>query len=187
MRQRPWEVSFLGPVALILLALVVGCAKRPVSVTPGAPETGGPAPSTAGAPAPGVSTMPGAKVERAPGASGPSRGVTPGASGSVVTPPGPLASRRVPSEFTSIPALKDVHFDFDKYDIRPEDAKIVEENAKWMKVNSTYLILVEWHCDERGTSEYNLALGERRAKATMNKYGSYAPVAQQSGVPEGDR
>ena len=73
-----------------------------------------------------------------------------------------------PSEFVASPALKDIHFDFDKYDIRPGDAKILDENAKWMKANTNTLILIEGHCDERGTNEYNLALGERRAKATMN-------------------
>ena len=65
------------------------------------------------------------------------------------------------------PNLKDIHFDFDKYDIRPGDAKILDANAAWLKSN-TDLVLVEGHCDERGTNEYNLALGERRAKATMN-------------------
>jgi len=68
----------------------------------------------------------------------------------------------------AIEALKDIHFDFDKYDIRPGDAKILDENTKWMKANPNYLILIEGHCDERGTSEYNLALGERRTKATLN-------------------
>ena len=65
-------------------------------------------------------------------------------------------------------ALKEVYFDFDKYDIRPEDAKILDGNAAWLKSNDSNLVLIEGHCDERGTNEYNLALGERRAKATMN-------------------
>jgi peptidoglycan-associated lipoprotein len=64
--------------------------------------------------------------------------------------------------------LKDIHFDFDKYNIRPGDAKILEEDAKWMKSNPRHLILIEGHADERGTNEYNLALGERRAKSAMN-------------------
>ncbi len=67
-----------------------------------------------------------------------------------------------------MPELKDIHFDFDKYDIRPGDTKILDENAKWMKANLNYLILIEGHADERGTNEYNLALGERRAKSTLN-------------------
>jgi peptidoglycan-associated lipoprotein len=83
------------------------------------------------------------------------------------TPPGTLA-RRPPAEFQSNEALKDIHFDFDKYDIRPGDAKILDENARWMKANASYLILIEGHADERGTNEYNLALGERRTKSAIN-------------------
>ena len=59
-------------------------------------------------------------------------------------------------------------FDFDKYDIRPADAKVLDSNAAWLKTNANNLILIEGHCDERGTNEYNLALGERRAKSAMN-------------------
>ena len=64
--------------------------------------------------------------------------------------------------------LNDIHFDFDKYDIRPSDAKTLDGNAGWLKSNPNHLVLIEGHCDERGTNEYNLALGERRAKSTMN-------------------
>ncbi|HEU4371380.1 MAG TPA: peptidoglycan-associated lipoprotein Pal [Methylomirabilota bacterium] len=70
--------------------------------------------------------------------------------------------------FVPVPELKDIHFDFDKYDIRPVDAKVLDSNATWLKSNPNHLILIEGHCDERGTNEYNLALGERRAKSTMN-------------------
>jgi peptidoglycan-associated lipoprotein len=72
-----------------------------------------------------------------------------------------------PSEFAESANLKDVFFDFDKYDIRPGDAKILDANAAWLKSNNN-LVLIEGHCDDRGTNEYNLALGERRAKSTMN-------------------
>jgi peptidoglycan-associated lipoprotein len=72
-----------------------------------------------------------------------------------------------PSEFRENENLKDIFFDFDKYDIRAGDAKILDGNAAWLKSNND-LVLIEGHCDERGTNEYNLALGERRAKATMN-------------------
>ena len=68
----------------------------------------------------------------------------------------------------AVAALKEVYFDFDKYDIRAEDAKTLDANAAWLKSNADNLVLIEGHCDERGTNEYNLALGERRAKATMN-------------------
>ena len=62
--------------------------------------------------------------------------------------------------------LKDIRFDFDKYDIRPEDAPILKENAALLKKYSKVKIQIEGHCDERGTNEYNLALGERRANST---------------------
>jgi peptidoglycan-associated lipoprotein len=62
--------------------------------------------------------------------------------------------------------LKDIHFDFDKYDIRPGDAEILKENAAVLTMNPKVKIQIEGHCDERGTIEYNLALGERRANNT---------------------
>jgi len=68
----------------------------------------------------------------------------------------------------AIPELADIHFDFDKYNIRPGDAKILDKNADWLKSHADQLVLIEGHCDERGTNEYNLALGERRAKSAMN-------------------
>jgi peptidoglycan-associated lipoprotein len=64
--------------------------------------------------------------------------------------------------------LKDIFFDFDKYDIRPGDAAILNENAALLKKYPNVKIQIEGHCDERGTSEYNLALGERRANSTKN-------------------
>lgn len=62
--------------------------------------------------------------------------------------------------------LKMIHFDFDKYDIRPGEAEILKDNAAVLKKFSTVKIQIEGHCDERGTTEYNLALGERRANST---------------------
>jgi len=61
--------------------------------------------------------------------------------------------------------LKDIYFDFDKYDIRSEDTEILKENAALLMNYPKVKIQVEGHCDERGTNEYNLALGERRANA----------------------
>ena len=62
--------------------------------------------------------------------------------------------------------LKDIHFDFDKYDIRPVDEAVLKENAVFLKNNPNLKVQIEGHCDERGTAEYNLALGERRANNT---------------------
>ena len=157
------EIVLVFPVLMLTLFLV-GCPKRPATTTAAAPAPSAPAPavSTAPAPTPGMGTM--------PGAAGATRPVTPGAPGAVTTPGAPGAPARplAPREFVASADLKDIHFDFDKYDIRPGDAKMLDENAQWMKANPRYLILIEGHCDERGTNEYNLALGERRAKATVN-------------------
>jgi len=78
------------------------------------------------------------------------------------------SARVVPGEYEPIRELEDVHFDYDKYEIRSEDARILDATATWLQQNADRLILIEGHCDERGTSEYNVALGERRAKSTMN-------------------
>jgi peptidoglycan-associated lipoprotein len=58
-----------------------------------------------------------------------------------------------------------VHFDFDKFNIRDSEKPILERAKQWMMDNPTAKVLIEGHCDERGTTEYNLALGERRANA----------------------
>jgi len=64
--------------------------------------------------------------------------------------------------------LKDINFNFDKYDIRPGDTEILKGNATLLVKFPNVKIQIEGHCDERGTVEYNLALGERRANSTKN-------------------
>ena len=59
-----------------------------------------------------------------------------------------------------------IHFDYDKSDIKPEAKPILENIAMDLKASPGKYLLVEGHCDERGTNEYNLALGERRALST---------------------
>ncbi len=78
------------------------------------------------------------------------------------------ATRPNPREFVVAAELNDIHFDFDRYDIRPDDARMLDANAQSLKANPGWLVLIEGHTDERGTVEYNLALGERRARASMN-------------------
>ena len=79
------------------------------------------------------------------------------------TPPPPA-----PKEFAPNAALRTINFDFDKSTIRPADVPALEATAKWLQANSDQLLLIEGHCDERGTSAYNLALGDRRAKSAMD-------------------
>jgi len=58
-----------------------------------------------------------------------------------------------------------VFFDFDRSDIKPEGQQVLQRQADWLKTYGSVTVTVEGHCDERGTREYNLALGERRASA----------------------
>jgi peptidoglycan-associated lipoprotein len=78
------------------------------------------------------------------------------------------ASRPDVRDYMATANMPDVHFDFDKYDIRPDAARTLDASASWLKANAKVQVLVEGHCDERGTSEYNVVLGERRAKAAVN-------------------
>jgi peptidoglycan-associated lipoprotein len=64
--------------------------------------------------------------------------------------------------------LKKINFDFDKYQIREDMKPILQANANWLLKFSTVQVLIEGHCDERGTIEYNIALGEKRAEAAKN-------------------
>ena len=74
--------------------------------------------------------------------------------------------RGIEGEVFETKLLKDIHFDFDRYDIRRGDEEILKENAALLKKYPKTKIQIEGHCDERGTVEYNLALGERRANNT---------------------
>jgi len=80
-----------------------------------------------------------------------------------------LVAKRTPGiegEVFESSLLKPIYFDFDKYDIRPGDVEILKANSALLKKFPNVKIQIEGHCDERGTNEYNLALGERRANST---------------------
>jgi peptidoglycan-associated lipoprotein len=64
-------------------------------------------------------------------------------------------------------SVKDVFFDFDMYQLRSDARALLQENARLIKENGSGKIMLEGHCDERGTEDYNLALGQRRADAVM--------------------
>jgi peptidoglycan-associated lipoprotein len=63
------------------------------------------------------------------------------------------------------PPLRDIFFDTDRATIEPEAKATLDRNVKWLRANPSATVVIEGHCDERGTVEYNLALGERRAQA----------------------
>ena len=64
--------------------------------------------------------------------------------------------------------LKDVFFDFDKFAVRADQRDALAANAEWLKKYPKVKIRVEGHCDERGTAQYNMALGEKRASAVKD-------------------
>ena len=76
-------------------------------------------------------------------------------------PPGPSISQQAFQEFQN----QDVFFDYDQYDLRTDAKGILDRKATFLNQNSSVRSQIEGHCDERGTNEYNLALGERRANA----------------------
>ncbi|HUM16309.1 MAG TPA: peptidoglycan-associated lipoprotein Pal [Candidatus Nitrosotalea sp.] len=91
-----------------------------------------------------------------------------------------------PQEFVPAPRLADIYFDFDDHDIRAEDARILDENAAWLLANPTTLVLIEGHTDERGTTEYNVTLGDLRAAAAMGYLASHGvPAARMVAISYG--
>jgi peptidoglycan-associated lipoprotein len=150
------SVQILLAVAVLIGSLALyGCPKRP-EVMQAAPAPAGPAAATVPAP---QAAQPSPRPAETP-----------------VTRPAPPAETpvqpRPAAPATAAPAgtqpgapgpspLKDVFFDFDK-------KAALNDNVGWLKGNAGAKVLVEGHCDERGTAEYNLGLGERRAKAVKD-------------------
>lgn len=104
------------------------------------PEAAAPAPQASAAPKPAPAPAPASSSLEAA-----RRGVAPAAS-----------------------PLKDISFDFDKYDLKAEARAALKTNADWLKANASARVEIEGHCDERGTNEYNLALGAKRAQAAKD-------------------
>jgi len=96
-------------------------------------------------------------------------------------PPPPPSEETAPKppaeETTTQHTLADAFFDYDEAALRADAKTALEGDAKYMEANSGSKVVIEGHCDERGSVEYNLALGERRAKAAKDFLVSY-------GIPE---
>jgi peptidoglycan-associated lipoprotein len=193
MTRRPWQVTFTVLLLFVASVFLTGCPKKPAPAA-GTGPGGGAGPSAGGTTGSGaggaggagaggtdgssgaIGSGPGGTMGSGPGgtlggAGGPGGGAGgaggqgPGVAGATGTTIPALPS---PKEFVETSALRDVYFDFDKYEIRSQDKPVLDENVKWLKQNTAAMLLVEGHADERGTNEYNLALGERRAKATRD-------------------
>jgi len=82
----------------------------------------------------------------------------------------PVEETRTATESASaVPfVLQNVYFEFDRYDLTPEALQTLADNARVLKAHPEARVVVEGHCDERGTVEYNLALGDKRAKAARD-------------------
>jgi peptidoglycan-associated lipoprotein len=64
--------------------------------------------------------------------------------------------------------LSDIHFDYNDYSIRAQDGEILKTNANWLTKNTGSRVQIEGHCDNRGSEEYNIALGAKRAQAAKD-------------------
>ena len=78
--------------------------------------------------------------------------------------------------------LKDVFFAFDRYELSPDARAVLKANADWLKSNPAAKVQIEGHCDERGTVEYNLALGSKRAEAAKDYLSSLGIAADRLSV-----
>jgi peptidoglycan-associated lipoprotein len=92
---------------------------------------------------------------------------TPGGGGQVSTGPNAPAPGSQ-EDFVANTASDRIFFNTDKFDVDPEDMEILKSQASWLQRYPNVRVTVEGHCDERGTRDYNLALGERRANAAKN-------------------
>lgn len=71
-----------------------------------------------------------------------------------------------PEEMNVVGIFADIHFEYDKSRIRPEDYPTLNRIGDWLGSNHEIIVMIEGHCDERGSNEYNMALGEQRALST---------------------
>jgi peptidoglycan-associated lipoprotein len=197
MTRRPWQTTFTVLTLFAASVVLTGCPKKPAPQAGTGPGggagptvSGGAGSGAGGAGSMGAGGAGGGAMGSGPGAGGGmsaggaggmgagggagaggagagGAGAGAGAGGAAATGT-TIPSLPSPKEFVESAALRDIYFDFDRYDIRTGDKGTLDENAKWLKTNQSALLLIEGHCDERGTNEYNLALGERRAKATRD-------------------
>ena len=138
--------AIASAVVVLALAFFAGCGKkrRPVVTGTGAPPAG-----TTGRAAPGEAPQP---VE-----SGPDLAPVDAEDFNVTDP---LTGEGGP--------LADIHFDYDQATLTEQARQILEKHALWLQSHREAKVMVEGHCDERGTAEYNLALGDSRARAARD-------------------
>ncbi|OLC97036.1 MAG: peptidoglycan-associated lipoprotein Pal [Acidobacteria bacterium] len=99
-------------------------------------------------------------------ASGPGGSASATASVSVNAPPPPVVEKGPSDDELFLKEVRDAYFDYDKADIRPDAREALSKTADFLKGHPQFKVTIEGHCDERGSTEYNLGLGDRRASAT---------------------
>jgi len=150
-----WHLSYFGILlCLLVVAVVSGCSSRKVVTSSGDQRY-----------VPGETAQAQTPVAAAKASPpGPSPAVKEARVTEQPVAPAPLSQPPVPQTGPSA-GLSDIFFDFDRFAIRDDARSGLEANAGILKARSGEKILIAGHCDERGTSAYNLVLGERRAQA----------------------
>jgi len=168
MRERRW--MRLVPVLVLALAVGTGCSKKSHVYEPPTGRPLGPAEGT------GYSTTPGDGFDSSE-LDGSEVNMVPDVNMLEITEGGGLAPNgRAPSgPKVQIPELATVYFDFDASTVRADQEYVLQRNAEYLLKNPGIRVEVQGHCDERGTEEYNLALGDRRA-LTVRAYLTAAGV-----------
>lgn len=98
-------------------------------------------------------------------ATGPGGSASATASVSVNAPPPPVVEKGPTDDELFLKEVRDAYFDYDKADIRPDAREALSKTADFLKAHPQFKVTIEGHCDERGSTEYNLGLGDRRASA----------------------
>lgn len=149
LHKRIWVVGLIG-LLIVLLSALAGCGKKqPVETD---------------------TTLPGEEMgETLPATPQPEPGPE------TYAAPAPDYAAMDPAEY----GIEDIFFPFDVYTLSDENMRVLTDNARIMREHNDLVWLIEGHCDERGTVEYNLALGEKRANAARDYLVSLGVPARQ--------
>lgn len=152
--MKKMNILHLSGLFALAVLLVAGCAKQPAPPAMTPPPTAQPAMTTE------------KPAQEPTGVQGQGMSQTP-VSETPATQPEVAAG------------LQRIHFDFDQFTLTPEARDILAQNASYIKAHPGSKVVVEGYCDERGSDEYNLALGQRRAEAAKNYLESLGVSADQ--------
>ena len=143
MNRKPWVLACA--LALGISISMTGCSKK----KPDAPDVGPSAPAV---------EQPAEEVE------------APSTPEAVDETPDPLSEDLITAnEYAREQGLiGDVYFDFDRYDLKQSARERLAKNAEFMRAHPEFTFTIEGHCDERGTNDYNIALGDRRSHSTQD-------------------